>query len=277
MPLKISVRPFDAEDLSGRMIEADSKNPASQISQWISFDKNDFIIDPNQTEKINLEIKLPENISAGGYYSLISFEPNYSTLILGERKTQVLPSGAVPLLLSVGDCGEEKVSIKKIEVPENERYRFFERMYGFLRIKNLQLVKISKPSINFEIKNEGICHIKVRGIIAFQNNAGRREEFKIPPITVLPGHWRLFEGKRQDNNPFQDKNIFKNKFGEYEIKGSLLTEKKRLYSDRSIIIFPQFALIPVFAVTLLITWLAWKKKRIYNKARKMERNKKPKK
>jgi len=307
VPLPISVRTtdFTARDEIGGMSFDDLSQDISFASRkWIKIENPNFILEPNETEKVNFKVSVPDNAEPGGHYAVVLFEPKLPSFYFKEDQSRAIPVIGVLFLFSVRSFTlespeEDKLEIVEFSVPKEERILVLENLATsftaafsdilFEEARAAPEVTITKKSPqNFilRIKNNDIYHIKPFGRILIYNTFGRKVgEAKVPQKTILPGKIRQFPVEFSPQTlsrlrwlpepvaRFLAENLF---FGKYQVKLELQAKSpitaKIFQPDIPFVLtffsLPwQFWLIFVFLLLLFIFVLLKYKKRIRLAAR----------
>lgn len=224
--LEAIVDDFGAEEESGTINfgstekdQAGEKN-MEDISQWIKITNPNFILDPEEQENIDFTVSVPKNVSDGGKYGVIFFQPRITSERPQESSVKILPKVGVLFLLSVGDVELGKagdlMSLAEFNIPENFHLKKIENLVlgatGLFQSanagekSNFSIVETGEMSFNLRLKNNDIYHIKPGGKLAIVSGSGKiLGETEISKTTILPGKVRKIpvEFKPQNLGWFQ--------------------------------------------------------------------------
>ncbi len=219
LAINIKIFPFEQNEIGETIIsEVSTDSPVF----WFEFDRKDFILEPQKTQKINFQIKVPEDVIAGGYYLFIYFEPRYPPGYAMEFGPKVVPIISVPVLISTSplllEPEEKEFEVVEFSVLEKERVKTAERIFKFFAnaISSVNLVQAAKsPEINItkstpstfriKIKNNDIYHITPSGIIYLYDLFGKEiAKQEIFMQTILPKKSKIFQIKLEDKNDLSE-------------------------------------------------------------------------
>lgn len=178
----IKVVDFIVKDNTGApfLLEGMSVPTKYSAASWITTSQEKAVIAANDSVKINITIKVPENASPGGRYAAVYFEPtgilpNVREFVIQKEGEQLTTSRLVGLMnIRVNGPITEEAAIKKFEVPS-----FLE--YG--------------PVVaRAEIYNNGSYHITPRGKITLAGSNGKIiEEYTLEEKNIFPENSRVYE------------------------------------------------------------------------------------
>ena len=180
IPVKVAPKSWEAEDLTGSAIPLEPE-PRSAAG-WIKLSETDFILEPLESKRIELRVRVPKNAPPGGHYPALSVRP----VVPEYLAPGVAVETEIIALLFITVKGKI-VREAEIESFEVDRRLFYE----------------GEPSFSLILKNLGNVHIKATGPITLYGPFGRLRAswFNRPaargyvpgPLTVLPGVRRLFK------------------------------------------------------------------------------------
>ena len=139
---------------------------AMALSSWISFEPEEFSLEPRENKHVRFTIDVPENANPGGHYGGIVAGTGQSEIEgTGVGITQRIAS---LLLLTVSGEMEEDLSVVDFETSQN----YYE--YG-------------PVEFNTRFKNEGTVHLRPDAEIIIEDLLGREvDRVSIEPRSVLP-------------------------------------------------------------------------------------------
>ena len=205
IPMETKVINFEAIDEEGRMdFPAEtSDNPR----EWFEIENPYFILEPHQSEKVKFKINIPQELSDGGYYATILFEPKLPSYYFEEKTVKAIPEIGVLFLLSVGLEGKERPSeslaVVEFNIPENFHLQKLENTLAsitglFSEVlaedkKPFSIVSTSELPFTLRIQNNDLFHIKPEGKLVITSWTGRIVgETTVAETTILPKKIRRF-------------------------------------------------------------------------------------
>lgn len=239
LPIKIKIMNFSASGEKGEIsFEESNEDISFNPSRWIKFIENNFVLEPNESKKLDFIIEIPQTVEPGGYYAVAFFQTEFLSEQKEENLTKIVPVIGALFLIKIKN-GEEK-------------YLPLEKQFQLVEIKAPNFVEFGPIKIDLRIKNNDPVHIKVGGKLIIYNLFGKiKEEIKIGEQTILPQKIRLFE--ITSSQKFSDK-IF---LGPYraEIILSSRTWREKIGHDRQLVKNIKFYGFPwkiFLAIVLLI-------------------------
>lgn len=223
IPISIKALPFGAKEGTGEL-EFEEIEKDSPVF-WFSFEKTEMILEPNETKRVNFEIRVPQKTEPGGYFVFIYFEPRFPKEYFEGSGPKVIPIIGVPVLISTTELKLEPEKGKEIEVlsfsiPKKERINFLENSFKFVyeqtklslaaigvveAIEGPEILVTKKTPDSFlaTIKNNDIYHLKPSGkILIFDIFGEKIGEGELKGETILPGKTRNFEIKLNEKKDF---------------------------------------------------------------------------
>lgn len=192
------------------------------LMNWISYDIDEFELQPKERKEVYYKIKIPENAPPGGHYAAILFKG--------------LPTGE---LSGIGVSGRVGTVIL-VEVTGDV-------------VKSAKITSISAPKfidhgpleVNFKVFNEGNSYISPEGKVII-SGLFQKKELNIDSRVVFPGFERTFNAKWGRKYLFGPLTITVNAF----IPNGPAIEPTKI----TIWAFPYQEAIIVFLIIVLIVW-----------------------
>lgn len=167
--IKSYIRTFDASDEIGGIdifdkVDADKLSPQN----WIKISEPDFVLKPNGSHQVKLTFKAPADLSPGGHYAVLFFEPQ----VEGQEKPSSIINvggrvGALLFLTAAGDIKESSELVSFHTTP-------------------VQIFRTPLPYI-IRAKDTGNVHTKISGTITVKNILWfKKKEIAVPQFTILP-------------------------------------------------------------------------------------------
>ncbi len=261
LPVKTKFVNFDARDEVGGI-----NYEKGEGANWFFLKRKDFALKPNERRIIDFQIRVPKDVSRGGYYINWIFEPQLT--VSDKTKTIVISRVSSLFLISVGKRGKSDFKIIETEIPKGARYSFLEKIFN----KKIILNSTSFP-IYFRVQNNDIYHLRPGG--TFEVFKGEKSIGKVSAkkTTILPKKIRKISVDFKSPNCFLSNFYFGKHKAVLTLKAYGAIQKKTI----EIFILPLKGII--FIKILLILFLAYfiivkakqkkeKRKKLFNKARK---------
>lgn len=214
LPLSIKTIPFGAKEGTGEMEFEKIENNSPVF--WFSFEKEEMILEPNETKRVNFKIEVPKDVPPAGYYVFIYLEPRFLKEQFKGSGPKIIPIVGIPVLISTSQLLVEPEKGKEIEIltfsiPEKERIKFLEKSLNFAYEKlkfslaslgvalassqsHFYITKDIPSSFFITVKNNDIYHLKTSGKIIVLDIFGKKiGEGEIKEKTILPQKTRDFE------------------------------------------------------------------------------------
>jgi hypothetical protein len=208
------------------------------MSQWMTFSKPFLRITPNEEEKFDVIINVPENADPGGHYAAILFSTEQPKL--EQDVSQIGVVGLVGTLMLAKVPGDivERLTLEEFVAPK---------------------VLITPPA-NFSIlfSNTGNIHLRPKGELKIRNWFGDTSaaiKINEGEGNVLPDSKRRFETSWQYNWKA---------FGKYTAITALYygSEEKQLIATRTFVVIPIWFITAVGLLALLtLIWIIRKRKK----------------
>ncbi|MFH0859403.1 MAG: hypothetical protein ABH876_01335 [Patescibacteria group bacterium] len=279
LPIESQVVNFSTFGETGSMnFDSEEEDISINPREWIKIEKPNFILEPNQSEKIKFEISLPENVEPGGHYATILFEPKLPSFYFEEKDLKTIPQIGVLFLISIKTEGltepQKPLTIVEFNIPENFHLKKLENfLISFAGIftevqaaeeEAFSITETSHLSFTLRIQNNDIYHTKPEGkLLILSTNGKIVGETEIKETTILPGKIRSFPIEFKPDLPeklekylpsvisdFISRNFL---FGKYRASLYLTTENDIIAKNIEFFVFPwKIALTVLFIVIILI-------------------------
>lgn len=198
-----------------------------------------FSLPPGQQKTLAVNINVPKNVAAGGYYGAVRFAPATSG---GANKTVSLASSVGSLILiKVPGNIQDQLSIASFDARQRDRPSSF-----FMNSKDIMAT--------LRLQNEGNVQEAPFGKILLKDHSGKllyQTEFNnsYPPSNILPNSIRKFS-------------IPLNKlggFGKYKVQANLGygTNGQLLTANTSFYIVPKLLIIIFISIVALVVFLVF--------------------
>lgn len=167
IPLQASVEDFaPAKDEGGQpRFLKDSKADASiTMSKWVSFEKEIFVVKPQQTLEVPFKIEIPQNAEPGGHYGTIFFAPPSQD------------GGNVSIQQRIGSLLLLRVSGEIHEEGSLQTFGTYKQDANFVESNPEMHSFYQSLPVNFttRFENSGNVHLKPKGKIYIENFFGER-------------------------------------------------------------------------------------------------------
>lgn len=143
------------------------------LIEWLSFDKDQITVAPNETANVDFTIKNSDKLTPGGHYGALVAQPQVQFDPDAANKVTVMPQAAA--LIFVKKIGGEKYRLE-LDKPSQK------------------LAAMSLPSeLNLLFKNEGDVHVVPRGTVVINDSFGRevsRGAINSDSVLILPSKSR---------------------------------------------------------------------------------------
>jgi methionine-rich copper-binding protein CopC len=163
--LTVGAAEFGLSRTGDYFISDSGKNPYS-AKNYISLDKEEFVLFPGQSETVTATISVPENAGAGGRYAIIFIR----NIPEGDRMVSIVSGITVPVLLTLeGTALLDSAEISGILVDE--------------AVSGMPL------RVTATIRNTGNHHFLALGEVAVYDDTGERvTEVQTKPVMSIPGY-----------------------------------------------------------------------------------------
>lgn len=153
--------------IRGRVIgEQPSQRDASD---WISFDEEIVVFEPQQREQIPVNIKVPDDADSGGHYAQISVRGLTLESTSEETSSIVIPEVAISVLITI--AGEIKESVA----------------YSNVSLSPWQTTPNSGQQMSFTITNTGNVHGIITPNFVLEKDGNQYYNLSLGSQVVLPG------------------------------------------------------------------------------------------
>jgi hypothetical protein len=173
LPVSIAVQSaiVDGEPIDGTFDER------FDVSGWISFDQETYILKPKERTEIPFNITPPFTAQSGGHYALISVRGLALDDELSSQRGLVFPEVGVPVLITVpGEVTQQA------RIAEDRLFPTFATPGDTL-------------SVRVPIENTGAVHNLVSAKIVVRKDDSVIDEFALPSSLILPGIRKYYETK----------------------------------------------------------------------------------
>jgi hypothetical protein len=173
-------------------------SPRSAREFITGIDKPSFILNPGPSgaQQVTARIKVPQNITAGGYYAIIYVHSQPA----GEGQVGIVLAANIPVVLNVGSAGQTATG-EILEVTTGK-------------------VEAGKPiEVATVFKNTGNYHYKARNRIIISDGAGNQVAEASVPLTaasIIPGYGYRFEASLIISEGLEE--------GEYQVNSEVIGE-----------------------------------------------------
>lgn len=128
-------------DENGDIAASDSGNDRFSCISWLTIEPKQFEIPAGETKAVKVDLKVPENITAGGRYACLTM----ATLLSSSKDTSLPTPVQIPVMLTITGVAEKKGEITKVDVSTGNPPRFT------IYFKNIGSVHL-KPRVKLELK-----------------------------------------------------------------------------------------------------------------------------
>jgi hypothetical protein len=223
--VNLSVTPYSVTD-EQYTADQTTQTPRTQISRWITFPKNDFIIPSGEDRVIEYEINVPRDVPSGGQYARIIA----SAKLLAPTDTNM-----------VGD-----ISLG---------YTIFATIDDGNTRDNAQVIRHKIPFFYFSgpigdiaaVQNDGNTDAMVTHQITISDYFSKNTVYESEKIDgfVLPDTTRALD-LQWDNVPV---------IGLFKVKSTITIGNDNFVKDGIVLVVPLWFIITVIVVLALIVWL----------------------
>lgn len=205
IPFEAKAINFEAIDEEGAMdFPVDTfDNPR----QWFEIENPYFILEPHQSEKVEFQINVPQEVNTGGYYATILFEPKLPSYYFEDRAVKTVPEIGVLFLFSVDMKNKQRspdpLAVVEFNIPENFHLQKLENVLADMsglfsqasarEEKPFSIVSTSQLPFTLRLQNNDLFHIKPEGKLVVTSWTGRTVgEIIVAETTIMPGKIRRF-------------------------------------------------------------------------------------
>ncbi len=175
LPITVSIEPFGVGEDDGEILPA-SKTPIPSLTEWITPQTPERIIDPESSVVIPFNISIPKTVPIGGYYAMAYITP---MLPLSQTSAPVvIPKIGILFLGSIGVSRAQ--GDPQLEILGN----------GFSTF----LYDIGPVDVSFRVKNTSLTHQSVKPRVEFSPIIGGKSRWDLPEHMIFPGKTRRFAG-----------------------------------------------------------------------------------
>lgn len=199
---KITLRKFEVGNSDSGVVMSDI-NSGDEFASWISFEPQEFTVDPNQTKTVEFKINPPDDAALGYYYAAVISRISDADVSQGAAITA---AASVPILLNVRSDNAKR----EIKILDFKTSKLF---YEYL-----------PTEFQLEVENSGNVHVSPVGDI-FIDSMFEKETAVLPLNSargnILPGGKRVFSVNWDDGmvtraQKMKDGQPVKNSKGENE-------------------------------------------------------------
>jgi hypothetical protein len=134
LDIRVYAAPYSVNDLSYEQ-NFETDKPRTQISRWISFDKNKYVVSGKGKVSVPYHIKAPKDVAAGGQYAVIFVEQLQSSSSESDANVNVVMRAGMLIYATVSGKTRDE---------------------GTVLTQNIQqFVPMAKMSTSFIVKNTG--------------------------------------------------------------------------------------------------------------------------
>jgi hypothetical protein len=240
MVIRPDIKDFIVQDKKGRPTflneEITEHENRWAMSQWMTVSPAQFVLQPGETEVLDLIIVVPEDAVAGGHYAAVIYRPdNEATVGANTSGAQINPSVAALIYLTVEGDITEDARVTRLDIPKFSEF--------------------GPIDIETEITNFSDVHIKPKASINIYNIFNQlSKHLKVEEQNIFPSKARIYE------NTWDKKWLF----GRFkaELIGSYGSQGQALQAVTYFWVVPWKVILAVLlALTLVVlTIVYWKKK-----------------
>jgi len=212
-------------------------------STWIRIEDKDkdFILQPNESRVINIEITPPKYASPGGHYASITFIPFVPEEIVARDSIFVFGRVSVLNFLQVRGKIKEELILTKFTTQS--------------------LYQNSPLNFSISLKNQGNTHLRPSGRVIIENlRTGKLvQTASFLPAIVLPGGTKDYPIELREKLPF----------GRFKVRAEVTygVENRLLESETSqFYYFPLLSSLVIFTLVLVITLIFFRFKARFTRA-----------
>ena len=189
VPIQAEILGFTAADEIGGIAFQEEDN----FKDWFEIENPNFILEPQDKERIKFEINVPKDVTRGGYYVTVLFKSKLPPHYFGEEATKVMPQIGVLFLISVGKKGEADFEIIEFGISKENRIKILEKLSRTVLDSGV-VVGGSHLNFTLRVKNNDVYHVKPSGTLKiFGSGDEIIGEVEVKETTILPGKIRKFE------------------------------------------------------------------------------------
>lgn len=174
LPVRLTINDFDTKDEEGGFII--SQNSDKSIRSWLTLDKTDSILNKGESIKFELSIRVPKEISHGGYQTIVFIEPLSPGNSLGPS---VSTKVGIPIFINIGNTEESQAELADLDFPT-------------ILLKN-------ELNYFFRVKNNSPYHRSTKPILELKPLFGKSTTFFLDEKVIFPGKTRKWDGAINTN------------------------------------------------------------------------------
>jgi len=212
LPLHLRAVRWEARDEVGGINFLDTPEDISfDIAQWLAVSSSDFIMEPQETRKLQVTLSVPKNAEPGGKYGAVFVEPTLPEFYFEPGAAKILPRVGILFLIdipvaglegepritgaSVEELGVEGRSLVLSQIASRITSFFSAPSTAFAAEPAVSVDVLSRTPSSFvlRVRNDGITHIRPSGKITIHNTFGATvAQALLAPTTILPHKVRIF-------------------------------------------------------------------------------------
>lgn len=175
LPITVSIEPFGVGEDDGEILPG-SKTPMPSLSEWITPQTPERIIDPQSSIVIPFAVDIPKTVPVGGYYAMAYITPmlpvSQSSVPVVIPKIGILFLGSIGVPLAQGD--------PQLEILDTGLSSF--------------LYDTSPIDVSVRVKNMSLMHQSVKPRVEVSPIIGEKSRWDLPEHMIFPGKTRRFAG-----------------------------------------------------------------------------------
>lgn len=175
LPISVSIEPFGVGEDDGEILPG-SKTPMPSLSEWITPQTPERIIDPQSSIVIPFAVDIPKTVPVGGYYAMAYITPmlpvSQSSVPVVIPKIGILFLGSIGVPLAQGD--------PQLEILDTGLSSF--------------LYDTSPIDVSIRVKNMSLMHQSVKPRVEVSPIIGEKSRWDLPEHMIFPGKTRRFAG-----------------------------------------------------------------------------------
>jgi hypothetical protein len=208
--------------------DLDNSKKINPLSKWLSFNLNDYTLNPHQKKGFTVNVSLPRSIPIGGYYTTLYLEPH----IYSSDASVVMGKIGIPILANIG--------VQDSIPPQISDFSF-----------NRFFVASDPLVTTIDIKNPSLFHKTIKPIIHASGLFNFQKTIVLDDKTIFPGATREWKNTL---------NISNYPYGIYKMELFLLEGNKKILKSHIIVKLPVKELgTGVFILFLLIILIKMRK------------------
>lgn len=178
--IRLVIEDFAPVGETGNVRLLDDAPSTYALSQWVTVNPIEFIVEPNQTQSVEFKINVPMDAEPGGHYASVVATAGGSG---GSGASIAQKVGSLLLLHVAGDVEEEMFvkSMQSVVEDPNNQNEYLPAGY----------FEYGPVTVMTRFENMGTVHLKPRGFVALTNMMGQEvDRVEIEQLNVLPNSIR---------------------------------------------------------------------------------------